>query len=377
MKKFIIDAINNSEKQYITYEDFMSFVLYDPQYGYYQKASEKIGRKGDFYTTSSVGTIYGEVIAETFCRFVNENLIEPDFVEIGGGNGRFASAFLQYCEKNEPDIYKKLAYNIVDESKYHRLLQKQALEDHLNVSYFTNISEIETIKNGMLFSNELFDALPVRVVEFQNEKWNEIVLTVNHLNNEIQEQPIEVTDHALIEFLRRNRFHGENGQRVEIPIIMENVFNLMHSKLKRGIILTVDYGFTREEWDAPHRIKGSLRGYYQHELKTKILDHYGEMDLTTHIHWDELKHYAKEKNIDNLYFSSQRNALLDFGILNWLIPHAQSNPFSNEYKHNRAVQSLITPGGISDSFQLLLQTKDMSKLKQSKLFELISQNEYK
>ncbi|PEL11314.1 SAM-dependent methyltransferase [Bacillus sp. AFS017336] len=376
MKNLIFNAINNSEDHFITYEQFISLVLYDPEKGYYQMANEKIGRKGDFYTSSSVGLIYGEVIAATFCRFVKTNLIEPFFVEVGGGNGRFASSFLTYCEELEPEIYNRLTYYIIDASKYHRKLQQELLENHLSCNYFSNIEEIEQINNGMIFSNELFDALPVRVVEFNHNEWQEVVVTLDEQNN-LKENLVNIKDPIISDFLIRNHFDGKNGQRVEIPVGMEKLYDLLQSKLNYGIILTVDYGFTREEWDAPHRIKGSLRGYSKHEMKTNLFENLGTMDITTHIHWDELKNFGTLNNIENLYFSSQREALLDFGVLNWLIPHAQSNPFSSEYKQNRAVQSLIMPGGISDSFQVLLQTKGMSKIDQTKLNELISLNEYK
>ncbi|WP_165346808.1 SAM-dependent methyltransferase [Gottfriedia acidiceleris] len=376
MKNNIINAINNSKEGFITYEQFISLVLYDHEKGYYQKANEKIGRKGDFYTSSSVGSVYGEVIAASFCRFVKNKLIEPLFVEIGGGNGRFASSFLSYCEKKEPEIYHNLTYYIIDASQFHRKLQKELLANHLNCKYFSNILEIEQINNGMVFSNELFDALPVRVVEFYQNEWHEVVIIIDELNN-LKENHVKIQDNEISDFLSRYNFVGKNGQRVEIPVGMEKVYDLLQSKISKGIILTVDYGFTREEWDAPHRIKGSLRGYYKHEMKSNILENLGHMDITTHIHWDELKKFGLQNNIENLYFSSQRDAILDFGILNWLIPHAQSNPFSNEYKQNRAVQSLIMPGGISDSFQWLLQTKGMSINDHIKLNELISLNEYK
>ncbi|WP_176545051.1 SAM-dependent methyltransferase [Bacillus sp. AFS041924] len=376
MKNLIIKEINKSKEHFITYEQFISLVLYESEKGYYQMNDEKIGRKGDFYTSSSVGTVYGEVIAATFCRFVKCKLIEPIFIEVGGGNGRFASSFLSYCEKNEFEIYKRLTYFLIDASDYHRNLQQELLANHLNINYFSHLYELEQINNGMVFSNELFDALTVRVVEYSQNEWHEVVITLDEQNN-LKENLVKIKDSEISDFLCRNNFDGKKGQRVEIPVGMEKMYDLLQSKLSKGIILTVDYGFTREEWDAPHRIKGSLRGYYKHELKTNILDNLGAMDITTHIHWDELKRFGTMYNIENLYFSSQREALLDFGLLNWLIPHAQSNPFSSEYKQNRSVQSLMMPGGISDSFQMLLQTKGMSTNEQFKLNELISLNEYK
>ncbi|MET3195890.1 SAM-dependent methyltransferase [Gottfriedia sp. OAE603] len=356
MKKIILNAIQKSGKNYITYEEFISLCLYHSDKGYYQKSDTKIGRKGDFYTTSSVGTVYGEVIASVFCRLIKNEVIDPIFIEVGAGNGRFANSFLTYCKKNEPTIYANLEYRIVDESKYHRSLQMKALLQHTNVSYYSSISDLSKIQNGLIFSNELFDALPVRVVEFCQNKWQEVVISYNETNDLI-EKFIEIENDSTFEFLKYHHFSGKHGQRVEIPIAMESVFKGLNQVLDHGIIMTVDYGFTKDEWNAPHRVKGSLRGYHQHEMKTNVFEFLGEMDLTTHIHWDELRRLADMNHLENLYFHSQRQALIDFGILNWLVQHASMNPFSDEYKNNRAIQSLIMPGGISDSFQLLLQIK--------------------
>jgi len=376
MKHIILNAIQNSEENYITYEEFISLCLYHSDKGYYQKSDTKIGRKGDFYTTSSVGTVYGEVIASVFCRMIKNEVIDPTFVEVGAGNGRFANSFLAYCQKNEPEIYADLEYKIVDESKYHRTLQKQILAQHTNVSYYANISDLTKIQNGMIFSNELFDALPVRVVEFCQDKWQEVVITYNE-SYELIEKFIEIENDLMFDFLKQQHFSGKHGQRVEIPVAMESMFKGLIEILDHGIIMTVDYGFTREEWNAPHRVKGSLRGYYQHEMKTNVLEFLGDMDITTHIHWDELRRLAEINHLENFYYHSQRQALLDFGILNWLVQHAAMNPFSDEYKHNRAIQSLIMPGGISDSFQMLLQIKGFSETNKLKMKECLTINEYK
>ncbi len=376
MKNIILNAIQKSEENYITYEEFISLCLYDSDLGYYQKSDIKIGRSGDFYTTSSVGTVYGEVIASVFCRLIKNEVIDPIFVEVGAGNGRFAYSFLTYCQKNEPEIYANLEYRIVDESKYHRSLQMQILEHHANVRYYSNISDLSKIQKGMIFSNELFDALPVRVIEFCQNKWQEVVVSYDE-SYELIEKFVEIEDDSIFEFLKYHHFNGKDGQRIEVPVGMASVFKGLNEALAQGIIMTVDYGFTKEEWNAPHRVKGSLRGYYQHKMKTNVFEFLGEMDITTHVHWDELRRIAEMNHIENFYFTSQRQALLDFGILNWLVQHAAINPFSDEYKHNRAIQSLIMPGGISDSFQLLFQIKGFSEAKKLKTKKCITVNEYK
>ena len=55
------------------------------------------------------------------------------------------------------------------------------------------------------------------------------------------------------------------------------------------MIISVDYGYTNEEWQEPIRRDGSLRGYYKHKLMNNVLVHPGEMDITSHIHWDVLQ----------------------------------------------------------------------------------------
>lgn len=376
MINVILDAISKSRMRAITYEKYMSLCLYEPESGYYQRNALKIGRKGDFYTSSSIGTVYGEVLAFTFCKLVKEKVISPIFIEVGGGNGRFASSFLTYCKEKEFEIYQTMNYILIDESVHHQTLQKQLLMNHSIVQYCSSINELNVIEDGLMFSNELFDALPVRVVEFRDNQWEEVMVSSDEQNNLI-EVFMKIEDEKLTNFLKRNYFAGKNGRRVEIPIIMEKVYEMMVSKLNRGIFLTVDYGFTKDEWDAPHRIHGSLRGYYQHELKNDVLFSPGEMDLTTHIHWDELMYLGNQFKVETISFSSQRNTLLNFGILNWLIQHASMNPFSDEFKHNRAVQSFVMPGGISDSFQVLIQTKGFNYDENFLINELLFKAEYK
>ena len=53
---------------------------------------------------------------------------------------------------------------IVEESPYHRKVQKELLFPEFDVIQVENLSELAPFE-GVLFSNELFDALPVHVIE--------------------------------------------------------------------------------------------------------------------------------------------------------------------------------------------------------------------
>ena len=51
--------------------------------------------------------------------------------------------------------------------------------------------------------------------------------------------------------------------------------------------------------------EGSLRGYYEHKLIRNPLAYPGEMDLTTHIHWDELKEMFSLQGMNMVWHKKQ------------------------------------------------------------------------
>ena len=85
--------------------------------------------------------------------------------------------------------------------------------------------------------------------------------------------------------------------------------------------------------------------------------HPGEMDLTSHIHWDTLQMIGEEHGLKTGMKWRQDEFLMHIGILNQLENHFDSNPFSETSKRNRAIKSLVMPNSMSASFQVLVQEK--------------------
>jgi len=46
----------------------MELALYCPVYGYYEKEEDSIGRHGDFYTSVSVGSLFGGMLGWQFAN---------------------------------------------------------------------------------------------------------------------------------------------------------------------------------------------------------------------------------------------------------------------------------------------------------------------
>lgn len=353
--KEIIKRISERSPQMISYADFIEFALYEPEYGYYMKAGEKVGRGGDFITTSNISDVYGRLLAKYFLKLTDEWQLDASVCEIGAGTGRFAAAFIAEWEKLST---KPLQYYIVETSPYHRKKQRELI--HFN-EQFVQVETLEELKpfSGLIFSNELFDALPVHVIEKRQGELREVMVAVEE--NQLIEKQVPLKNKSLAQFLEKRKIHLDEGQRFEIPLAMEKVLARIADVLHRGFVITVDYGYTDQEWMEPIHRDGSLRGYYKHEQVHDVLKNVGEMDITSHVHFDALIEEGEEVGLQFVSKQRQDEFFLSIGILEELENHYDSNPFSAVSKKNRALRSLIMPGGISSYFHTIIQKKGLDK----------------
>ncbi|WML40550.1 SAM-dependent methyltransferase [Neobacillus sp. OS1-2] len=361
MITYLQKLISNSKNGFITYADYMEAVLYHPKFGYYMKEKQKIGRQGDFITTSNISDVYGRLVAKWFSHICQTTSLPAVFCEIGAGNGRFAKAFLQ--EWND-SIKTSLQYIIVESSPYHLKLQQEMLLPEHSVVQVGSLSEIDHFE-GMIFSNELFDALPVHVIEKIDGKLFEVMVGAE--NNGLYEMKLPLTNPEILSFLEVGKINLKEKQRIEIPLPMEKVIQEIATVLTKGIVVTADYGYTNDEWMDPRRAEGSLRGYYQHTMIHDVLQHPGEMDITTHIHFDSLIQKGAQEGLHLLTKLRQDEFLLKAGILKELENHYDPNPFSEVSKRNRAIRSLVMPSGMSSYFHIIVQQKGL-QLSESDLF---------
>ena len=94
----------------------MALVQYHQDYGYYNSGVVRIGTKGDFFTSSSLGKDFGELLAVQFQEMWH-NLGCPDpfyLVEMGAGNGELAQDILNFFHNSDDDLFAKaLNYVII------------------------------------------------------------------------------------------------------------------------------------------------------------------------------------------------------------------------------------------------------------------------
>ncbi|MBB5324694.1 SAM-dependent MidA family methyltransferase [Anoxybacillus tepidamans] len=361
MCDYIFEAIASSPQQRISYADYMNLALYDKTHGYYMKERTKIGRSGDFFTSIYVSDVFGKLFAFLFIRLVKTGQVPPRICELGGGDGKFARAVLEEWKDRSFHTYDMLTYSIIETSPYQRAKQRETLGDFSGkVVQYTSIDEFRQQQkqfSGIVFSNEFFDALPVHVVTSEQGMLYELFVTVRHGRLLEEKRPLENED--IVCYLRERNISLADGQRLEIPLAMK-AFILENATLfEQSVMFTVDYGYTDEEWKQMPRQQGSLRGYYQHQLLSNPLAYPGEMDITAHIQWDALRLYGEKAGWEWVNTIRQDRFLLASGMLDYLVAHHDPNPFSEQSRRNRAIRSLITDEGMSASFQVMIQQKNV------------------
>src|SRR5690606_21259292 len=204
----IQQLIENSPDNAIPFEKFMEECLYAPEYGYYTNDRVKIGKEGDFYTSSNIGTIMGEVIARYIIKQWEQSSAKLiPIVEWGGGTGRLALHILDTWKQSNPEWYERIIYTMVEQSPHHREIQKETLRNHESRVTFVTPDQWLTEKNfhkAVVLSNELLDAFPVHRIKLMNGILHKLYVTWDESEKRFAEQYVPLDgDDSLMEQIRR------------------------------------------------------------------------------------------------------------------------------------------------------------------------------
>ena len=342
----------------LSFATFMESCLYHPEYGYYMGARQRIGRDGDFFTSSSVHAIFGQLIAKQLHQMWEILGCPADFIvaEQGAGTGHLALDILTALQVDYPDFYDKLRYCIVEISETNRLFQGELLISHQGRVNWCEQNNLAGMV-GCYLSNELVDAFPVHLVEKRAGKLQEVCVSVEQGTfHEVLQEP---TTEALSAYLKWVGVELAEGNRAEINLAAPSWLRNVADLVQRGFVLTIDYGYLASELYAPWRTSGTLMSYYQHTTDDNPYIRIGAQDLTTHVDFSALIKAGDESGLQQLFYGDQCKFLLGLGFVDALL---QAQASAVEPHHAQALRltlkNLILPeGGMGEIFKVLIQGK--------------------
>ena len=372
------------ERGPIPFSRYMELCLYDPDLGYYSRNAEQFGKAGDFYTSSDVHAVFGRLLARQFEEMWRAlgSPAQIEILELGPGRGLFAKDVLDWSEKKFPDFFRALHYRLVETSPVLRNRLQATLERHFAAGKTSLCSASSTLGTFVVpnkatqaralapevpvivFANEFVDALPVAVLSPQGE------LCISEEDGRLVETWNAASPEGL-EFLDRYSVHPEAGERSEAPLIAQRYMSLIAATVKRGFMIAIDYGYTRQEQLAG-RHRGTIAAYRQHSESANPYEAPGEQDITAHVNFTALTAAAEQGGMQVQPLITQSQFLLGIG---------EHNQFADAFEECRLPQErakvalqlkqLITPTGMGESFHVLIASKDIDTERVSRLSGLM------
>ncbi|MHB8174562.1 MAG: class I SAM-dependent methyltransferase, partial [Nitrospirota bacterium] len=263
----------------ITFERYVELALYHPLYGYYSSGNAVIGKAGDFYTSSQATGMYGRLMAEAYVKLAEVS--GPDFVEMGAGEGLFAGDFLSSLARFYPGWYERCRYFIVETAKAMAQRQKEALKSFTDKVVWTEELDGLPEINGIFFSNELLDALPFHRVRQEPGRLAEIYVGLE--GGKLAGLTGILSTPELAMHFNRLMLILPKGTTTEANLRVAGWMGGVAGKLRRGFVVTVDYGYPAKEYYSPARIKGTALCHYKHSVNEDFFERVGEQDITAHV----------------------------------------------------------------------------------------------
>ena len=376
LTEIITQQIQDAPERRISFATFMDLALYHPSQGYYAAGDQQLGPSGDFITASHVSRDFGELLAEQLVEMWGRlDYPHPfDLVEMGAGQGLLAGHILEHIATAHPACLQALQYTLIETSPALQRVQKQRLAPWQTQGvaiYWQTLAETPTdCWTGCFFSNELVDAFPV----------HRVTLTASGLQEQYVSLAFEgdrtftnvlgpLSKPALADYFVRVGIdltppRYPLGYTTEVNLAALDWSATIAARLKRGYVLTIDYGHSARRYYSPQRTEGTLQCYNRHRHHSDPFFDVGHQDITAHVDFTALINQGERHGLQYLGQCPQGLFLMALGLGNRLdqlrtITATDGTTIQTAIQRRNALQSLINPIGLGQ-FQVLLQSKGLS-----------------
>ena len=363
VQRSLAERISLAPGRAISFAEAMETALYMPEGGYYAQEPRKIGRKGDFYTSVSVGPLYGRLIAEAVNR-VWEGLGRTDdftLIEQGAHDGQLMEDVHQGLVEMGSILAYQADFCIIEPQELYRQAQEKRLRTRLGprFGWADRVEDlIERPAHGFFMTNELLDAFPVHRVQWTGETWIEIGVgfdesgfvwkpmlnSPTHLQAEIARLPTDLPP----------------GHTTEVHPAAREWMNKVGATRFSGALLVADYGLDDEEYDSVERSDGTVRRYRGHQMDGHVLRDLGECDITAHVRFSPLLECAKSAGFREEVYLDQGRFLTRLATP-WLKTLEKATAPSDTAASLRQFNTLTHPGQMGTRFRMCLLTRGIGK----------------
>ncbi len=342
----------------LPFDVFMEAALYEPGLGYYSNGLTPFGERGDFITAPESGSLLARCLARSMASVLLQ-LQGGEVLELGAGSGGLAVDLLRELQTLGALPGR---YFILERSAAMRALQQETIARRLPglAARVTWLDAPPQSFSGVLFGNEVADALPVkrfcwregRVLEL-GVAWRDERLGICQRDG----------DASLQAYVRRlaDGAAWEAGYRSEYCPALRPWTRELADALERGLLSLIDYGYGRSEYYHPQRAMGTLMCHYRHQAHAEPLWFPGLQDITAFVDFTAVAEAASDAGLRLQGFTSQAQFLVACGI-DRLLAEADPNDVQRFLVLTNEAKRLMLPGEMGDRFKVIGFSRGLDQL---------------
>jgi len=341
---------------WIPFSRYMEATLYAPGLGYYAAGATKFGAAGDFVTAPELTPLFGRALAHAIAPVLAEppggDKAGGEVLELGAGSGRLAADVLGELERlgTLPTRYCILEVSADLRERQQEILARELPQLANRVQWLDTLPEQ---LNGVVFGNEVLDALPVELVHWTEE--GPLVRGVVVEGDAFAWQDRPIADPVLS--ARANALNLTPGYLTEINLAADALISALAQSLGSGLILMIDYGFVAAEYYHPQRHMGTLRAHVRHHALDDPFYLPGLCDLTAHVDFSAVARAGRDAGLELAGYTSQASFLLGSGLTELLMQTPPADAAAYLPQAN-AVQRLVSPAEMGELFKVIGLSKN-------------------
>jgi SAM-dependent MidA family methyltransferase len=274
----------------VPFDQYMELALYHPTHGYYSCERPRYGREGDYLTAPTASQWYARVVARLLSE-VSADTGPVRLLDVASGDGSLIVGVLESIEGLASPTLSDIV-SVERSPRMQSLQRDRCAGAQVPICWVDDLAGlIPTSTPAVLHASELFDALPVARVIARKGLLHEFWVAVSGGSIQLHERTAraEVTG-----YFEGHGVELEEGQIAEASLAAEGLHRqLLAATGVNGLVMVLDYGYESNRLYNPRgRRGGSLATFRRHRLGRDPLQLPGELDLTAHVNWDDLRRAA-------------------------------------------------------------------------------------
>ncbi len=312
-----------------------------------------------------MGPAFGELLSEQLAEMWTILSLDPasgpgtadrfDLVEAAAGNGRLARDILDHAASHHPEFYRSTRLHLVERSPRARAEQPAVLGPH-RPRLVTAAAELPDRLSGVIYANELLDALAPHLVVMRDDGLREVY--VDARGDRLTTSEGTVSSARIPEYLERVGARLQPGWFAEVNLAAADWVRQAGARLTRGFLVVIDYGHEASTLYSASHATGTLTTYRRHTAERREdgpgwLMEPGERDITSHVDLTAVALAARDTGLTLRGVVDQTYFLL--GLARRVLREGSTSP--DDARRRLAVKTLLLPGGMGSTHKVMIFSK--------------------